>query len=471
MKLQLLTILLVILSWGLYGQSPGSLDLSFDPGTGANTLVESIAVQADGKILIGGPFGSYNGTAINGIVRLNSDGSLDTTFDPGAGVMGHVAGQQYHVYDIAIQSDGKVILAGAFHNFDNTPRDRIVRLNSDGSIDNTFDPGNGTDGEVRAIALQNDGKILIGGSFTRYYNLSSTPYIVRINPDGTKDNTFTPGNGANSAINSLAIQSDGKILIAGDFTSYDGTTRNRIARVNTDGSLDTGFDPGMGSEGVFPSVRAVRIQDDGKIIAAGYFDSFNGTSRGKIARLNADGSLDPSFDPGTGADLNAIHKVEILSNNDLILVGGFYNYNGTSRNSIARINADGSLDTDFDPGSGCNNTGETLAIQSDGKVLIGGNFGMYDGTSRGHIARVYNDATIGIAEVQRDLALDVYPNPSNGIFQVSHSGHSMKYRITNLSGVVVRDWNTSPTINLSEYATDVYFLQTGSGKVIKLFKQ
>ncbi len=466
MKIKLLPILLIGLSLRLSAQSPGSLDLSFDPGDGTNTLVESIAIQADGKILIGGPFNSYDGTSINGIARLNIDGSLDTSFDPGDGVMGFVTGQQYHVYDIAVQSDGKIILVGAFHNYDNTPRDRIVRLNSDGSIDISFDPNDGADSEVRTIAILPDGDILIGGSFTRYYNTSNSPYIARINPDGTKDNGFTPGTGASSAINSLHVQADGKILIGGDFTSYDGNDRNGVARLNADGSLDNSFDPGAGSGGVFPSVRSVRVQNDGKVIASGYFDSFDGTTRGKIARLNADGSLDNSFDPGSGADLNSIHKIEILPNYDIILVGSFYSYDGSSRNSIARINADGSLDSDFDPGFGCNNTGEALAIQSDGKVLIGGNFTMYDGTQRDHIARINNDGVTGIDPKQNSILL-AYPNPSQGVFRVlvEHS-----YRIVNSTGAVVSDWTSSPVVDLSEYEQGVYFLHTNAGEIIKLVK-
>lgn len=471
MKLHLPTILLVSLCYQLYGQTPGSLDLSFDPGAGTNALVESIAIQPDGQILIGGPFSSYDGTSINGIARLNTDGSLDTTFDPGSGVMGHVAGQQYHVYDIAIQNDGKIILAGAFHNFDNVSRDRIVRLNADGSIDLTFNPGNGADSEVKAIALQPDGKILLAGSFTRYYNLSTTPRLVRVNSDGTKDNTFTPGAGASSSINSLAIQADGKILIAGDFTTYDGTARNRVARVNSDGSLDTGFDPAAGSGGVFPSIRAVRIQNDGKVIVAGYFDSFDGTNKGRIARLNTNGSLDPSFDPGAGADLNAIHRVEILSSGKMIIVGSFYNFDGSSRNSIARIETDGSLDLVFDPGSGCNNTGEAMAIQSDGRILIGGNFGQYDGTARGHIARVHNDGTIGFSEeVAIQNKVSVYPNPTNGVFQVSSSNGLLQFNITDIKGVIIKDWSHSSTVDLSNYPKGVYFLQTASGQTIRICK-
>ena len=122
---------------------------------------------------------------------------------------------------------------------------------------------------------------------------------------GSLDLTFDPGDGADSTIRSVVLQPDGKILIAGDFTSYEGTSRNHIARLNADGSLDTSFDPGTGTnddtEHDEPGGYPIAVQADGKILIGGHFTNYNGTARNRIARLNADGSLDPSFDPGAGA--------------------------------------------------------------------------------------------------------------------------------------------------------------------------
>ncbi len=477
MKIISTSIFLVALNLGIFAQSSGSLDTSFDPGTGTNTLVESIAVQADGKILIGGPFNTYNGTSINGIARLNSDGSIDSSFDPGTGIQGIVAGQQYHVYDIAIQSDGKIILVGGFNNFNDVTANDIVRLNSDGSIDPTFDPGTATgDGNevINCVSIQSDGKIVIGGSFDNFNGLSGvnvTNKITRLNTDGSVDASFDEGSGANLSIRDLAIQSDDKIVIVGDFTSYNGTTYNKVARINSDGSLDTDYNTGTGSGGTFPSTRAVKIQSDGKVIISGDFDSFNGTTRGKIARLNTDGTLDTSFDPGTGADLNAINKIEILSDGDIIICGGFYNYDGNSRNSIARINSDGSIDTDFDPGFGCNNTGEAIAVQTDGKILIGGNFTSYDGTQRDHIARINNqEDVLSVSELINDFELLAFPNPSSGMFQVSSSVQDLELRIVSIDGTVVRDWTSSKMVDLGNMQSGVYLLETNYGKTIRIIK-
>src|SRR5690606_12472907 len=135
----------------------GSLDTTFNIGTGANNIVRTTAIQVDGKIIIGGEFTSYSGTPINSIVRLNSDGSIDSSF---------VAGESGRIYTIAIQTDGKFIIGGQFNNYDGILLNRIARLNTDGSLDMTFNIGTGANNIVRSTAIQADGKIIIGGNFT-----------------------------------------------------------------------------------------------------------------------------------------------------------------------------------------------------------------------------------------------------------------------------------------------------------------
>jgi uncharacterized delta-60 repeat protein len=362
--------------------SDGSLDTSFNPGTGANTWVTTIALQPDGKILIGGNFTSYNGTTRNRIARLNSDGSLDTSFNPGTGA-------NNTVWTIALQPEGKILVGGAFTSYNGTPRNYITRLNSDGSLDTSFNPGTGTNDTVYTIALQPDGKILIGGQFT-FYNGASTNRIARLNADGSLDTSFNSGTGANSTVWTIALQPDGKILLGGYFTSYNGTPVNYIFRVNTDGSLDTSFNPGTGASS---QVWTIALQADGKILIGGNFTSYNGTSSHFIARLNADGSLDTSFNPGTGAS-NPVDTITFQSDGKILIGGYFTYYNGSWRNNIARLNADGSPDTSFNPSTGPSGPVHTLAIQPNGKIVIGGDFGSYNGTSRGNIARLNTDGSL-----------------------------------------------------------------------------
>ena len=367
--------------------SDGSLDTSFDPGTGPNGGVGSIAVQPDGKMFIGGGFTSYNGTARATIAWLNSDGSLDPSFDAGGGLDGRVS-------SIAVRTDGKVFIGGSFTNVNRTARNHIARLNGDGSLDMSFDPGI----SASAIVIQTDGKVLINGG---------SAGIARLHSDGSLDTSFDPGTGA-SGIGSIAMQSDGKVLIGGSFTSYNGTARNHIARLNSDGSLDTSFDPGTGPNGSVLSglVNCVAVQTDGKVIIGGYFTSYNGTARSRIARLNSDGSLDPSFNPGTGATAfrpyTGVFSVAVQADGQVLISGSFTSYNNSERYGVARLDPDGSLDTSFNPGSGATNLYYSedrpplysLALQADGKVLIGGEFTGWGGASRNSIVRLNSDGTL-----------------------------------------------------------------------------
>ena len=402
----------------------GSLDATFDVGAGINGSVTSVAIQSDGKILIGGDFSTYNGTARNYIARLNANGSLDTAFNNGTG-------PNNGLYSIRIQSDGKILIGGTFTTYNGPSRLRIARLNADGTLDTSFTVGTstgpvnsiavqsngkvliggeyriawlnadgsldasvnvetGANGRVRSIAIQNNGKILIGGDFTSY-NGTARNSIVRANPDGYIDTTFTVGTGANSYINDIGVQSDGKIVIGGAFTSYNGTSRNYIARLNADGSLDTSFDVGTGAS---TTVNSIAIQSDGKILVGGFFTSYNGTARNYIARLNANGSLDTTFTVGAGANA-AVWSIAIQSDGKILIGGFFTTYNGTTRNRIARLNADGSIDTTFlNIGSGANNYVYSIRIQSNAKILIGGGFTTYNGTSRSRIARLNADGSL-----------------------------------------------------------------------------
>src|SRR5207248_1147872 len=149
-----------------------------------------------------------------------------------------------------------------------------------------------------ALAIQPDGRILMGGSFS-VYNGTTRNSIARLNTDGSLDTTFTVGTGANNAVFAIAIQVDGRIVIGAHFTSFNGTARNRITRLNSDGSLDTTFNIGTGANS---AVRAIAVQPDGRILIGGQFTTYNGTARNNIARLNADGSLDTTFNVGTGAN-------------------------------------------------------------------------------------------------------------------------------------------------------------------------
>ena len=379
----------------------GSLDASFNPG--ANGGVGAIAVQPNGKILVGGSFTSLGGGGTGTITRkyigrLNADGSLDTNCE---------SETDAPVTDIAVQADGKILVGGLFNNLRDGSvaigRNFIGRFNADGSVDLSF--SSEADSTVTAIAVQADGKILIGGYFTTLESFGGTTtrnHIGRINVNGSVDTSFNPG--ANGTVTAIAVQADGKILVGGSFTSLGGggegtTTRNYIGRLNADGSLDASFNPGANG-----TVYAIAVQADGKTLVGGYFTALGGggtgtTTRNNIGRLNADGSLDTSFNPG--ADI-IVYTIAVQVDGK-ILVGGYFTTLGgggtgtTTRNYIGRLNADGSLDTSFNPGA--NNWVNAIAVQADGKILVGGAFNTLGGggtglTTRNRIGRLNADGSL-----------------------------------------------------------------------------
>ena len=226
-----------------------TIDTTFNTTTGfVNTEdVQDMVLQPDGKLIVLGQFTSYKGVAINRIVRLNSDASIDPTFQTSGATFGFNG--NISRFCTVLQSDGKVIVGGVFTSYSGLTTNRIIRLNSNGTFDNTFSIGTGFDSNVSCVKLQSDGKILIGGSFTSYSGISSVR-IIRLNTNGTKDLTFTAS--TNSTVETITIQSDGKILIGGGLiTQVNSVNVNQICRLNSDGSIDNTFSAGTGIFGAY----------------------------------------------------------------------------------------------------------------------------------------------------------------------------------------------------------------------------
>ncbi len=356
----------------------GALDLSFNPGTGvASGIVRSICLQTNGSILIGGYFSSVNGVSRNNIARLNSDGGLDSSFFPGQGPGGDVL-------TMAVQTNGMVVIGGAFDGVNGILRRYVARLRSDGSLDLGFSAS--VDGQVEALVVQLDGKIVIGGRFTL---VNSTPRnrIARLNSDGSLDGDFDPGTGANDFVQALAIQTNGAILVGGSFSTMNNSNRSRLARLNPNGSLDTGFDAGLVG-GSF--VSRLEIKSDGKAVIAGLFSSINGYSRQGVAQILTNGIVDASFAPqGFGANADGIRALAVQPDGKVIVGGTFFDENGPG--GAVRLNADGNIDTAFI--SRVNLSVFSLAVQPDAKVLIGGDFFTVNGTNMGRIARLRGDGS------------------------------------------------------------------------------
>jgi uncharacterized delta-60 repeat protein len=328
----------------------GSLDSTFDTdGKVVNTDLfygYSATVQSDGKILVSG-----NASGDFGLVRYNTDGSLDTTFNGGGIVNTNFLGGDDQGYSIVVQNDGKILIAGTAYNNGGSNRDfALARYNTDGSLDTTFD-GDGKvntnffsdDDNGYSVTVQSDGKILVAGN-TVGSGANQDFGLVRYNTDGSLDTTFngdgivnTDFLGGSDNGYSVTIQSDGKILVAGNADSDFG-----LVRYNINGSLDTTFDgDGIVTTDFFgftDSGRSITVQNDGKILVAGLItNSINFDFDFGLARYNADGSLDTTFGTSGKYNLDVVpgnhdtaYSISIQSDSKIVLAGftgiGIYNY-------------------------------------------------------------------------------------------------------------------------------------------------
>ncbi|WP_445956732.1 T9SS type A sorting domain-containing protein [Yeosuana sp.] len=366
----------------------GSLDTTFQVasiGAGVNTL----CLQTDDKILIGGFMNEYNGVLKNSFARINTNGTLDTSFNLNTGLNDKVE-------SITLQNDGKTILSGNFTTFDGASQNRIIRLSPDGSKDNSFAIGTGFNNSVKKAVVLPNGKIIVGGSFTAF-NGAVANFIIRLNSNGMKDDSFNTGLGFNDFVKTIAIQSDGKILVGGNFTEFNGQTQKYCVRLNEDGSLDNTF----GNEITFNNkVTYLTLQADGKILVGGNFTTFNGQSQKGLIRLNIDGTKDTSFDIGTGFDSfnssDVVRDIEILMDGSMYVASQGGNYNGVNAGNPIRLFTDGSRDTSFSNQAVINSQGtiESLAIQQDGKIIVGGNFVYVNNTDHNRIMRLNSNGTL-----------------------------------------------------------------------------
>lgn len=359
------------------------------------SAVKTLALQPDGKAIIGGVFTRPHRSDLEGLARLHSDGSLDASFDRGTGVSGNISA-------LAVQPDGRILIAGYFFEVNGTRTANIARLRTDGTLDSSFRPQGYASYYIEDMVVQADGKIVIVGPFTSFADVPRNG-VARLHADGSLDTNFIADTSVPGGSSWVALQSDGKVLVGGSFV-FDGTAhQSKIVRLNEDGSLDPGFNPSAAAQG---RVRHAVVQPDGKILVAGFFDQVNEVTRHAVARLNVDGSLDSSFDPGLGTG-GTVQRLALQGDGRVLIAGDFTNFNGVVRSRIARLLANGTMDATFDPSGGASDTVSAMMMQSDGGVLIGGSFTNVDARPRLGIARLLNDPIVAAGALEFSIA-----NPS-----------------------------------------------------------
>ncbi len=349
----------------------GSLDNSFTPTvtTSSNpfgNFVSDVAVQPDGKLIITGDFNTVNGFAIDMIARLNTDGTVDASFDPPT--------LNAAVFSVDLQPDGRMVLGGDFTNV--TLRNRVVRLNADGSLDSGFASGLQPDDIITSVVVLSDGWVAIAGGFTQLNGLPRNR-MAKLSPDGVIDRTLATTGATDGTVEAIAYQPDGRLIVGGRFTQINGVARTRLARLSPTGSVDGNFAPTINGD-----VYAVAAMPDGKVIAGGGFAG----ARPRLARFLANGDLDLSFDAEFSND--GFVRVIAVQPDGKILIGGSFNEIGSQPQfRIARLFAGGDLDTTFAPAA-IDGTVRAILVQADGRLMIGGNFTTVGGFQRNNLARL-----------------------------------------------------------------------------------
>ncbi len=478
----------------------GSLDNTFDTDgivtTNFGASAENgraMAIQSNGKIVVAGA--GFNGTSTYfTLARYNSNGSLDITFDSDGMVTTNV-GNESKAYAIAIQPDGKIVAAGYSDNGVN--RDfAVVRYDSTGALDLTFDTDGmvttiiGTGGgEAYSVALQSDGKIILGGYASFSVTATSDDFaLVRYKSNGSLDSTFDSDGIVTTAIgtlkdegNSVAIQTDGKIILAGH-SDIGGTVAFATARYKSNGVLDSTFDADGIATYAFVSNNSegnsAALQSDGKIVVTGFSDS--GTkSDFALIRCKIDGSLDSTFGVN-GKVTTAIGSADDESNSIVIQSDGKIVVAGKSDNgsdddfAVARYKTDGSLDTSFSADgkvttsiASVDDEGFGVAIQADGKIVVAGENKNGSPNFADFAVVRYNNALVGAGVstiVNQTEGFKIYPNPSTGIFKLEWNGDkNASVKIFNLLGGEVLQQQITNKIDLSTFGKGVFFVMINNG--------
>ncbi|PXY44922.1 T9SS type A sorting domain-containing protein [Flavobacterium hydrophilum] len=367
--------------------SDGSKDDSFDIGTGFDNSVSSILLQNDGKILVAGDFNVFQGKLQRGLIRLNPDGSKDTSLNIGTGFLKNYF-EDNCIKSMIVQPDGKIVLGGGFNYYQDKSQDFLIRLNSDGSKDTSFIVQN-PNIVVNTIGLQSDGKLIIGGQYLKN-KTQQQDRLIRLNIDGSKDETFSVGNTFNNTVNIINVLKDDQILVGGTFGGY-------LARLRSNGTKDNLFSSQVSfSYDMYPytcNITTIKLQSDEKILVGGEFNSYQGSSQSHLVRINSNGSNDKTFKIEDKFDFSDVKTIAVQNDGQIIAGGGFIKFEGNPQKGLIRLNVDGTKDLSLKLGYGLDEEVECILRQSDGKIVVGGDFTSYEESSQKKLIRFNTDGT------------------------------------------------------------------------------
>lgn len=452
-----------------------------------NGSVNFIKILRDGKILVGGSFTSVDGVPAKQLVRLNMDGSLDPSFSIQEGVSRGIYSTQFKA--IAEQADGKILVTGNFDSYNNVLTNNLIRLNVDGSLDSTFTLGsgsriNGNLSDINTIEILSNGKIIIGGSFRTYNDINVNSLAV-LNSDGSVDTTFNQNNVgldtynvyATPSVNIIKQGPDGSIFVGGEFYLYNGVDVNNFPflKLNLDGSVDNSFNfNATMPDWTYNSVKSIEFDSDGSIYLGGLLTAIHGynavTQTGDVYFFNmihllANGSLDLNFNANIPASMSTVNTIRSTSNNvyficDTKEIDGLH----LGNKGVIKVNKLGKVDTTFHKPHGLNGTNfSTIKVLSDDKILISGYFKAYNET----IFPAYKN----LLKLTKDGLLDINFNLTdpdlNGLNRAEELNNG---KILGLFGFVPNASKPNLAVINSDGSVDVSFNPSTYVKYAYMFK-
>jgi uncharacterized delta-60 repeat protein len=375
-----------------HGQDAATVDMGFNANlrSGLNvSTTYAMAVQDDGKILVAGILWTTNSAVSMGLVRLNPDGSIDPTF--------RSALQGSEIFTVAVQRDQHILVGGWFtYDLNGVSRSSLARLNPDGSPDLSFDPGSGSHAMVSSVVELPDGRILVGGNFFWSYGGTGRTGLVRLQQNGLVDPDFQSlPSWSIASVESVALAANDRILIRGTFAATTTNLLPSIQRLNANGSVDATFAP---PDMLWPTCPSIALRPDGKVLVA---TAYSGGDN--LMLLNADGSRDTNFvtnvyGPASNENPPGVQVIALQANGRILIGGKFTRINDVARRNIARLESDGRLDTSFDAGAGPVRPSDTVSymvdamhLLNDGHILVAGPFETFSGKPRSGIVKLFGD--------------------------------------------------------------------------------
>jgi uncharacterized delta-60 repeat protein len=343
----------------------GDLIDASGPTEGSSPTIYCVVEQPDGKILVGGDFYAFNRQSYKSIVRLFPNGKIDTSF--------HSINPDGPVKSIVLQDDGRIVIGGYFTAISNVPQYKLSRLESNGEIDFSFNIGTAVDdggiGYVLDLFIDDDGKIIVAGSFNSFNNIPKKS-LVRLNTDGSIDNSFDIGNGPNSGVlNCVEQMPDGSFFIGGSFTQFDSYGCNSMAHISSNGVINTSFISGFPA---FSNVKVIKLDSNNNLFVGGAIYQYNFQDVGNLISLFENGTLNETFSP---VPINgSVEDIAFESNNRIIAVGDFNVTNGSLTNNIICLEQNGNLSSVVNFNSGLNSAANSITVKGNGEIIVGGSF-------------------------------------------------------------------------------------------------